>query len=216
MPISGSAWPTAWAGDFARNNWEFFLQTLAGITSPLDQKGSLERLQQATTQQDWLARHHAMFESDVTELLPNVRVPVLVIHPRGYPVIADEESRRLAAAIPGARLVLIDGASSRGDADQGIKAIESFLAAIVHDNEADSAGLTERPGGQTVAGSARLSARELEVLRLLAAGKSNQQIADELVISLNTVARHVSNIFDKTGVANRAEAASYATRRGFV
>jgi DNA-binding NarL/FixJ family response regulator len=53
-------------------------------------------------------------------------------------------------------------------------------------------------------------------LRLLAAGRSNQQIADELVISLNTVRRHVSNIFDKTGVANRAEAATYAARNGLV
>jgi DNA-binding NarL/FixJ family response regulator len=59
-----------------------------------------------------------------------------------------------------------------------------------------------------------LSPREIEVLRLLAAGRSNQQIADELVISLNTVNRHVSNIYAKTGAANRAEAAAYATRRG--
>lgn len=59
-----------------------------------------------------------------------------------------------------------------------------------------------------------LSSREVEVLRLLAAGRSNAQIAEELVISLNTVNRHVSNIYAKTGAANRAEAASYATRSG--
>jgi DNA-binding NarL/FixJ family response regulator len=59
-----------------------------------------------------------------------------------------------------------------------------------------------------------LSQREIEVLRLLAAGKSNQQIADELVISLNTVNRHVSNIYAKTGAANRAEATGYAHRHG--
>jgi DNA-binding NarL/FixJ family response regulator len=59
-----------------------------------------------------------------------------------------------------------------------------------------------------------LSPREVEVLRLLGAGRSNQQIADELVISLNTVLRHVSNIFDKTGAANRAEAATYAAHKG--
>jgi NarL family two-component system response regulator LiaR len=54
----------------------------------------------------------------------------------------------------------------------------------------------------------------VEVLRLVAAGKSNQQIADELMISLNTVIRHVSHIFAKTGAANRTEAAGYATRHG--
>jgi DNA-binding NarL/FixJ family response regulator len=61
-----------------------------------------------------------------------------------------------------------------------------------------------------------LSSREVEVLRLVAAGRSNAQIADELVISQNTVIRHVSNIFAKIGAANRAEAASYATRNGIV
>jgi len=61
-----------------------------------------------------------------------------------------------------------------------------------------------------------LTKREIEVLRLIAGGRSNQEIADELVISINTVLRHVSNIFDKTGVANRAEAAAYATRQGLV
>jgi DNA-binding NarL/FixJ family response regulator len=57
-----------------------------------------------------------------------------------------------------------------------------------------------------------LSAREVEVLRLLASGRSNQQIAAELVISLNTVQRHVSNIFAKIGAGNRVEAATYAQR----
>jgi DNA-binding NarL/FixJ family response regulator len=55
-----------------------------------------------------------------------------------------------------------------------------------------------------------LSEREVEVLRLVAAGKTNQQIADDLFISLNTVLRHVSSIFNKTGAANRTEAAKYA------
>jgi DNA-binding CsgD family transcriptional regulator/tetratricopeptide (TPR) repeat protein len=59
-----------------------------------------------------------------------------------------------------------------------------------------------------------LSAREIEVLRLIAGGRSNREIADALAISLNTVARHISNIFDKLGAANRTEAAAYAHRHG--
>jgi predicted ATPase/class 3 adenylate cyclase/DNA-binding CsgD family transcriptional regulator len=59
-----------------------------------------------------------------------------------------------------------------------------------------------------------LSQREVEVLHLLAAGKSNREIADALCISLNTVATHVRNILIKTGTANRTEAAAYALRRG--
>jgi DNA-binding CsgD family transcriptional regulator len=57
-----------------------------------------------------------------------------------------------------------------------------------------------------------LSPREVEVLALICTGKSNREIAEELIISLSTVAHHVSNIFNKTGVANRAEAATYAAR----
>ena len=61
-----------------------------------------------------------------------------------------------------------------------------------------------------------LSQREVEVLSLIALGKSNREIGEELFITSNTVARHVSNIFTKTGVSNRAEAATYASRQGLV
>jgi DNA-binding NarL/FixJ family response regulator len=76
---------------------------------------------------------------------------------------------------------------------------------------ADAKGRLQRPSYP-----AGLSEREVEVLRLVAAGKSNAQIADELVISLNTVQRHVGNILSKTDLANRTQAASYAHRAGIV
>ena len=59
-----------------------------------------------------------------------------------------------------------------------------------------------------------LSPREIEVLRLMAAGKSNREIAEALFISRNTVSTHVRNILAKTGSANRAEAAAFAVRHG--
>jgi DNA-binding NarL/FixJ family response regulator len=59
-----------------------------------------------------------------------------------------------------------------------------------------------------------LSRREVEVLRLIAAGKSNRDIAATLCISLNTVATHVRNILTKIGCTNRTEAAAYALRHG--
>jgi DNA-binding NarL/FixJ family response regulator len=55
-----------------------------------------------------------------------------------------------------------------------------------------------------------LTAREVEVLRLLATGKTNRTIADELFLSEKTVARHVSNIFTKLGLSSRAAATAYA------
>ena len=63
-----------------------------------------------------------------------------------------------------------------------------------------------RPGG--------LSRRESEVLRLVAAGKTNRAIATELFISEKTVARHVSNIFSKLGLSSRSEATAYAYQHG--
>jgi DNA-binding CsgD family transcriptional regulator/tetratricopeptide (TPR) repeat protein len=72
-------------------------------------------------------------------------------------------------------------------------------------------GRAQRPGYP-----AGLSAREVEVLRLVAAGMSNTQIAAELVISVNTVQRHVGNILTKTDLANRTQAASYAHQAGLV
>ena len=61
-----------------------------------------------------------------------------------------------------------------------------------------------------------LTEREGQVLRLMAAGKTNQQIADELFIAPNTVANHVKNILSKTQTGNRTEAAAYASSRGLV
>jgi len=55
-----------------------------------------------------------------------------------------------------------------------------------------------------------LSRRELEVLRLVASGKSNREIAAALVISEHTVARHVQNIFAKLGLSSRAAATAFA------
>ena len=61
-----------------------------------------------------------------------------------------------------------------------------------------------------------LSQREVEVLRLVALGKSNREIGDELVLTEGTVRRHVSNVYDKIGVSNRTEATRYALREGLV
>ncbi len=60
-----------------------------------------------------------------------------------------------------------------------------------------------------------LTERELEVLKLVAKGFSNQDIADKLVVSERTVGAHVSNILAKLHLANRTQAALYALRKGF-
>ena len=61
-----------------------------------------------------------------------------------------------------------------------------------------------------------LTARELEVLRLVATGKTNRSIAADLFLSEKTVARHVSNIFTKLGLSSRAAATAYAYKHDLV
>ena len=61
-----------------------------------------------------------------------------------------------------------------------------------------------------------ISQRELEVLQLMAAGKSNQEIADQLFVSLNTVKTHLKNLFEKLDVGRRTQAVDKARKLGIV
>ena len=61
-----------------------------------------------------------------------------------------------------------------------------------------------------------LTEREAEVLRLVAMGKTDREIAEAIFIATRTASTHVSNILSKIGAANRTEAASYANRQGLV
>lgn len=79
------------------------------------------------------------------------------------------------------------------------------------------AGLAEKPQPVKVPDTGEiLSAREVEVLRLVAAGASNQEVAQQLVLSLNTVKRHVGNILGKLNVTSRTQAAARAREIGIV
>ena len=141
------------------------------------------------------------------------------------PVREDDEHDRAAvrARLGAARFATAHDVGAATPLDEAVSyalASEQLLPATLAALEAEVARQPAEEAGSALAatmGARRpdgLTAREVEVLRLLAAGHSNQQIAEALVISPNTVIRHVSNIFDKTDVANRAEAASYAHRHG--
>jgi DNA-binding CsgD family transcriptional regulator len=102
-----------------------------------------------------------------------------------------------------------------GDADGAELALSSSLAMFEQlgakaEARRTAAQLSVRP---SVAG---LTPRELEVLRLVAAGKSNREIAAELYLSVKTVARHLSNIFDKIEVSSRAAATAFAYEHGVI
>jgi DNA-binding NarL/FixJ family response regulator len=83
---------------------------------------------------------------------------------------------------------------------------------------ADALTLASSASAQEAArdGGSRLTARELDVLRLLALGNSDKEIAAALSIGTRTVQTHVGNLFAKLGVNGRTEAATVAVRRGLV
>jgi len=189
----------------AEEDWDLFLlSTIPPGASLMPPQTALRRIKQTVTKEDYMRITRATAGTSASDVLAQVTVPTLVLHPQDFSLLRPEASMRLAAAIPNARFVMLEGATALGDPVQGLKAIDDFLASL------PSPVTTDAPV------PAGLSLREVEVLRLIAAGRSNQQIADALVISQNTVARHVSNIFDKTGAANRADAASYAHRHALV
>jgi DNA-binding CsgD family transcriptional regulator/tetratricopeptide (TPR) repeat protein len=71
-----------------------------------------------------------------------------------------------------------------------------------------------QPSASTAGNPDGLTARELEVLRLVAAGHSNREIADVLVLSLRTIERHINNLYAKIGARGKADATAYAFRHG--
>jgi DNA-binding NarL/FixJ family response regulator len=91
-----------------------------------------------------------------------------------------------------------------GDKDGTALEADSARAAFAQLGAAPDAARLQPSGSANV-----LSTRQTEVIRLIAAGESNRQIASALVISERTVERHVSNIFAKLGITSRAAATAY-------
>jgi DNA-binding NarL/FixJ family response regulator len=139
---------------------------------------------------------------------------------------ADQEWEEARRALEDA-VDLYARAGGRWEAAHARRQLARTLRALGHDQAAEREA---RAGDEALralgasataldaaAAPAGLTARELEVLRLVARGRSNQQIADDLVLSVRTVERHVANVYDKIGASGRsarAAAASYALAAG--
>jgi ATP/maltotriose-dependent transcriptional regulator MalT len=111
-----------------------------------------------------------------------------------------------------ARARLRYGAALRqaGDADGALLELRAALAAFQRLGAAGEAARAAELLGERAELPRGLTAREAEVLRLVATGRSNRDIAAELVLSEHTVARHLQNIFAKLGVSSRAAATAFA------
>jgi len=146
---------------------------------------------------------------DVQSLAPKVACPTLVLHARNDARVPFEEGRLIASLIPGARFVPLEGRNhilveNEPAWGQLVAALRAFLP------EAASADVGSPPGL-----FAELSAREREVLELIAEGLDNHEIAARLFLSEKTVRNHINSIFGKLGVQSRAQAIVCARDAGF-
>ena len=162
-----------------------------------------DELQRNTSTAEIAARlRQARQEVDITALLPRVQTPTLVMHARDDGMVPFAEGRLLASEIPNARFVPLE--SYNHILLEHEPAWPAFLAAVD-----DFLGSAARPADGDLD---ELSARERDVLELVAAGRSNEQIAERLYLSVRTVERHLSNIYAKLGVSGKAARAAAAAR----
>lgn len=167
-----------------------------------------EYQRQAADKEAALAQASEVAAFDVKDLLGQIQTPVLVMHKRADRPVPFELGRRLARDLPNSRFMPLEGdvhVLTLGSTGVVISAIVEFLA---------GGTVGEPPPDRAGPAVGIITRREKDVLRLIAAGKSNRQIAEELCISINTADRHVSNILAKVGASNRAQAASFAVRNG--
>jgi DNA-binding CsgD family transcriptional regulator len=136
-------------------------------------------------------------------------------------VLDEQQARPLRAICDYDEALMYLRRSSRGDRERAQPLLESALAEFraigmsgwVRRVEDSS---TERPGPVRQHLPGGLTEREAEVLRLVAAGRTNKAIAAEMHLSQKTVEHHLTNIFTKIGVGSRAAATSFAHRQGIV
>ena len=154
---------------------------------------------------------------DVTERLSQVHAPTLIFHSRHDARIPFDEGRQIAASMPNARFVALE--SRNHILLEGEPAWAEFcdeLERFLDEDRAIGIVQPEMPPETALEDGANLTPREIEVLRLVAEGKTDRQIADELVISIRTVGNHLKNILAKTESTNRTAAAIYAAAHGLL
>ena len=193
---------------FTRVNWTLAAQMFATLFDP---HAGGDELQKITRMQRKAATAEAAsifleldLTADLRDVVTHVVVPTLVLHRRGDRTVPIARGRELASLLPNARFVPLAGDAHvpwRDDQRELFRALRTFLV-----NDAP----------EPIDDGSPLTTRETEVLRLVATGMSNREIASTLVLSEHTVHRHIANILRKLAQSTRVGAATHATRVGLI
>jgi RNA polymerase sigma factor (sigma-70 family) len=199
-------------GELIRVGWggavPAFRQVFSSIYIPSageQQKRWYDELQQASSSGAVAARlWRSRGGTDVSDSARRVTQPALVLHARDDRAVPYDEGRRLASLLPDARFVTLE--TDNHILQEGEPAWEAFLSevrAFLGDDERARA---------LPADLSELSEREREVLELVAAGMSNEEIGERLFLSTRTVERHLSNVYAKLRLSGKSARAAAAAR----
>lgn len=190
-------------------HWGLGSRVLADVFLPdataLERDEFAEFQRRSASREVALASLRAVYDFDSTGHLGDVLAPTLVLHRRDDRAIPFALGKDVATRIRNARFVPLEGDDHfpwRGDSESVARETLAFLGAPV-----EAAPSPSTPGAVT-----RLTDREREVLRLVARGETDAEIAADLVLSTHTVHRHIANIRTKLGVPSRTAAAAWALR----
>jgi pimeloyl-ACP methyl ester carboxylesterase/DNA-binding CsgD family transcriptional regulator len=185
--------------------------TLLAPEADREQMDSLNALAKISATPENASRmERAFYGIDVRALAPEVTAPTLVLHARQDAAIPFEEGRLLAALVPGARFVQLESRNhllleQEPAWGRFLAELRAFLGG------GEEAGARPRAAPPAFP---ELTARERDVLEMIAQGLDNTQIARRLVVSQKTVRNHISHIFQKLMVRNRAQAIVLARQAG--
>jgi DNA-binding NarL/FixJ family response regulator len=187
-----------------------------GVANIISHERDLQVIAEASNGAEAVAAFER-YRPDVTLL--DLRMPVM----EGV-----EAVRQIRLLEPGAKVIVLTTYDTDEDITRALKAgakayilkdiSATALIACIHDVLAGKTYLAPTAAAKLAEGVARvqLTPRELSTLRLLADGRSNKEIGNELGISERTVKTHLGHLFEKLGVTSRTEAVRIAARRGLV
>jgi pimeloyl-ACP methyl ester carboxylesterase/DNA-binding CsgD family transcriptional regulator len=205
--------------ELAARDPELFVDTLAhsllGWDTPEESRRLAQLVRTGTPSlEDMVRRVHA---ADAQFALADLAMPTLVMYRRQLDVLTFDMARELVERIEGAQLALIPGSSLAPYAEPSAPVLHGIFDFLgVSDVAVAASAHPVRMLDQLEQEASELTGRQTEVLRLLAGGLTNREIATSLDISVHTVDRHISQIYRRIGARGRAEATGYAIRHALV